>query len=93
MNEIFQEQRKYFKEYRAKVNEITNCLNSRNIDPHLQRRAMKYIECYYKTGIESKNKLENSLDCLSKYLKEEILKDANFKILKKINFLNQYFSN
>ena len=92
MSEIYQEYRKYSKEYRVKINEMNRSLEARNVDQHLRLRALKYMECYYKTGIDSSVKLDSTLNNLSKYLKEEILKDTNLKVLKNVSFLTKYFS-
>ncbi len=52
----------------------------------------KYVEYAFEEGIDKQNTAQNSLQSVSRYLKEEIFKDIYFRALQDIKFLKRNFS-
>ncbi|EWS73856.1 cation channel family protein (macronuclear) [Tetrahymena thermophila SB210] len=86
-----------YKDYHSKrkvyirhLAELNNYLYSRDVNPHLQQMARKYLK-YIHTQNFSKRVLPNeTLNVLSKFLKEEIIEEIFYRSIKNIPFLQQF---
>ncbi|EAR91675.2 cyclic nucleotide-binding domain protein (macronuclear) [Tetrahymena thermophila SB210] len=91
---------KIFNQINKKKTKLLNQLSSLNqyldqheVSPSLRIQAQKYIEYVNNEGMQQKQDSIQSLNYLSKYLQEEIVKDVFIKQFKKIPVLNKHFGN
>ncbi|KAL4454667.1 hypothetical protein ABPG74_021872 [Tetrahymena malaccensis] len=78
------------KVYIRHLAELNNYLYSRDVNPHLQQMARKYLK-YVHTQNHQKRVLPNqTLNVLSKFLKEEIIEEIFKRSIKNIPFLQQF---
>ena len=84
-NDIFQEIHKSAKKTQQSFLNFNRYLETHCVDEHLKHRAMKYLEYNQHEGAANHETTEQSLNCLSNYLKEEILKEVNLRLLRRLS--------
>ena len=67
-------------------------MNSHDVEPQLRDSSKKYLELMYAENQKNQTSTQECLDCLSNYLKQEIVKDVFLKAAKKISLFKKYFS-
>ncbi|EAS00888.2 cyclic nucleotide-binding domain protein (macronuclear) [Tetrahymena thermophila SB210] len=88
---ILREANKKQEKFKIRLKELNRYLNHMDVSQSLQIQARKYLEYVNKEGSIYSNQLQ-SLNQLSKYLREGIFKEIYVKSLMSIPYLKQNFS-
>lgn len=92
ISNLFKELNQNQKKYNKQLDKINNCMQHNQISKSLRLRILKYLEYEYREGINNKYTILQNIGCISKYLKEEIVREVNIKILSKIPLFTKHFS-
>ncbi|KAL4499229.1 hypothetical protein ABPG72_006815 [Tetrahymena utriculariae] len=86
-----------YKDYHSKrkvyikhLSELNNYLYSRDVNPHLQQMARKYLKYVHTENYQKRVLPNQTLNVLSKFLKEEIIEEIFQRSIKNIPFLRQF---
>ncbi|KAL4445925.1 hypothetical protein ABPG74_010917 [Tetrahymena malaccensis] len=79
-------------EYLKQLKSLSNYMSTHEVDPYLRERSRKYLEFMYSEEQEQQWSTQESLNSLSNYLKQEIIKDVFMKAVKKIQLFRKFFS-
>lgn len=92
VSQILQDLNKKQKQFIQKRVQLNKYFASHPVSNELQLKAKKYLEYTFQDDIQSNHQSQESLNYLNNQLKEEIVQEVNLQTLKKINFLNKFFS-
>ncbi|EAR85478.2 cation channel family protein (macronuclear) [Tetrahymena thermophila SB210] len=88
---ILMDFKKQKEQFQQKLAEVNHYMTKHSVQSHLQSKTRKYLEYIHSEGVDKQNQPEKSLDHLSKFLREEILKDVYLKSIKSIQLFENKF--
>ncbi|KAL4488462.1 hypothetical protein ABPG72_013030 [Tetrahymena utriculariae] len=88
---ILMDFKKQKEQFQQKLAEVNHYMTKHSVQSHLQSKTRKYLEYIHSEGVDKQNQPEKSLDHLSKFLREEILKDVYLKSIKSIQIFENKF--
>ncbi|KAL4474572.1 hypothetical protein ABPG73_016075 [Tetrahymena malaccensis] len=88
---ILMDFKKQKEQFQQKLAEVNHYMTKHSVQSHLQSKTRKYLEYIHSEGVDKQNQPEKSLDHLSKFLREEILKDVYLKSIKSIHLFENKF--
>jgi len=65
-------------------------MRTHNVSSQLREQVRKYLEYTFKAGVDKNYNPMHDLQDISKYLRDEVLKDIYIKALHKVDFLKVF---